>query len=199
MDHNDSSSDDDVRYSTTDVMLDLLFNDPMWERRRQRRRQNLNRRTRTYVERNREDGHTRLFNDYFSEHSVYTETQFRRRFRMRKDVFLRIVQALGNHDAYFQMRPDAIGRMSLSPLQKCTAAIRMLAYGSPADYVDDYVRIGETTAVECLDRFVRGVCEIFGPEYLRRPNNDDIQRLMQMGEARGFPGMLGSIDCMHWE
>jgi hypothetical protein len=58
---------------------------------------------------------------------------------MRKDVFLRIVEALGNHDAYFLMRPDATGRMGLSPLQKCTAAIRILAYGSLADSVDDYV------------------------------------------------------------
>ena len=38
---------------------------------------------------------------------------------------------------------------------------------------------------------------IFGNEYLRRPNNEDTERLLQMGVARGFPGMLGSIDCMH--
>jgi hypothetical protein len=156
-------------------------------------------RSRTYIERNREEGHARLFNDYFSDNPVYTEEQFRRRFRMRKDVFLRIVEALGNHDAYFLMRSDATGRMGLSPLQKCTAAIRILAYGSPADSVDDYVRIGESTAMECLDKFVRGVHQIYGVEYLRKPNNNDIQRLLQIGEARGFPGMLGSIDCMHWE
>ncbi|KAI5414550.1 hypothetical protein KIW84_040151 [Lathyrus oleraceus] len=53
--------------------------------------------------------------------------------------------ALGNHDEYFQMRVDATGKMGLSPLQKCTSAIRMLAYGSPADLVDEYVRIGEST------------------------------------------------------
>ncbi|XP_062103274.1 uncharacterized protein LOC133814310 [Humulus lupulus] len=92
-----------------------------------------------------------------------------------------------------------LGRRELSPLQKCTAAMRMLAYGSLADYVDEYVRIGETTAIECLVNFVRGVDDIFGTEYLRRPNAGDIHRLLQMGEAHGFPGMLGSIDCMHWE
>jgi hypothetical protein len=97
------------------------------------------------------------------------------------------------------MRVDATGKMGLSPLQKCTATILMLAYGSPADIVDEYVRIGESTTIECLERFVRGVNEVFGAEYLRRPNNNDVDRLLQMGEARGFPGMLGSIDCMHWE
>jgi hypothetical protein len=156
-------------------------------------------RRRKKIDRSREEGHIRLFNDYFSENPVYTDAQFRRRFRMHRHVFLRIVAALGNHDEYFQMRVDATGKMGLSPLQKCTAAIRMLAYGSPADIVDEYVRIGESTTIECLERFVRGVNEVFGAEYLRRPNNNDVDRLLQMGEARGFPGMLGSIDCMHWE
>ena len=97
------------------------------------------------------------------------------------------------------MRVEALRRKGLSPLQKCTTTIHILAYGSPADSVDEYVRIGETTAVECLERFVLGICTIFGNEYLRRPNNKGTERLLQMGAARGFPSMLGSIDCMHWE
>jgi len=60
-------------------------------------------------------------------------------FRMHRHMFLRIVTTLGQHDEYFQMRVDATGKMGFSPLQKCTAAIRMLAYGSPADIVDGYV------------------------------------------------------------
>ena len=59
------------------------------------------------------------------------------------------------------MRFDAIGRRGLSPLQKCTVAMRILAYGAPGDYVDEYVQIGETTAIECLVNFVRGVNDIF--------------------------------------
>lgn len=110
---------------------------------------------------------------------------------------IRIVTTLGHHDEYFQMRVDAIGKMGFSPLQKCTSTIRMFTYGSPANIVDKYVRIGESTTVECLDRFVRGMNEVFGAEYLRRPNNNDVDHLLQIGEARDFPGMLGSIDCMH--
>ena len=40
---------------------------------------------------------------------------------------------------------------------------------------------------------------LFGDEYLKRPTLEDLQRLLDIGEKRGFPGMVGSIDCMHWE
>ena len=33
---------------------------------------------------------------------------------------------------------------------------------------------------------------------MRKPNNDDIARLLAHDEHRGFP-VLGSIDCMHWK
>lgn len=35
--------------------------------------------------------------------------------------------------------------------------------------------------------------EIFGEHYLREPNAEDTTRLMQMGESKGFQGMLGCI------
>ncbi|XP_062103621.1 uncharacterized protein LOC133814710 [Humulus lupulus] len=97
------------------------------------------------------------------------------------------------------MKFDAIGRRGFSPIQKCTAAMRMLAYEASAGYIDEYVVIGESIVVECLVNFVRGVNEIFGIEYLRRPSADDTRRLLQIGKVCGFPGMLRSIDCMHWE
>ena len=42
------------------------------------------------------------------------------------------------------------------------------------------------------------VVDIFEDEYLRSPNEVDTARLLVLGEQKGFPGMLGSIDCMHW-
>ncbi|KAL1339181.1 hypothetical protein AAHE18_U015900 [Arachis hypogaea] len=116
---------------------------------------------------------------------------------MRRHVFLRIVDTLSNVYPYFQQRVDAIRRRGLSPLQKCTAAIWMLAYGIGADAVDDYVRIGESTTIECLEKIVEDVISVFEDEYLRKPKLNDVQRLLQMAKGRGFPDMLGSIDCMH--
>ena len=58
---------------------------------------------------------------------------------MQKPLFLRIVEVLSNHGSYFQMRSDASSKMGLSPLQKCIATIHILAYGSLADSVDEYI------------------------------------------------------------
>ncbi|XP_033139845.1 putative nuclease HARBI1 isoform X1 [Brassica rapa] len=157
------------------------------------------RKKRIHIERHREEGHTNLWNDYFSETPTYSHNLFRRRFRMNKSLFLRIVQRLSTEVPYFRLTEDAIGRTSLTPLQKCTAAIRQLAYGTTADAVDEYVRLGETTAQQCLHHFTAGIIDIFGAQYLRRPTTEDLQRLLVKGEERGFPGMVGSIDCMHWE
>jgi len=146
-----------------------------------------------------EGDHNILFAKYFSDTPLYTDNQFRRRFRMRKHLFMRIVEALGVWSPYFRLRRDAFSKVGLSPLQKCTAAIRMLAYGSPADLMDETFGVAESTAMECLIHFVHGVRSLFGAQYLRKPTSEDIQRLLQVADQRGFPGMLGSLDCMHWE
>jgi len=65
--------------------------------------------------------------------------------------------------------------------------------------MDECFGVAETTVMECMINFMQGVRYIFGQQYLCRPTQDDIQCLLQFGEAHGFPGMLGSLDCMHWE
>ncbi|XP_073363069.1 uncharacterized protein [Aegilops tauschii subsp. strangulata] len=89
---------------------------------------------------------------------------------------------------------DAFGKLGFSSYQKCTAAIRMLAYGIPGDLVDEYVRMSETTCLMSMYKFCQTVIEVFGQKYLRQPTAADIERLLATNAARGFPGMLGSID-----
>ncbi|XP_020245294.1 uncharacterized protein LOC109823429 [Asparagus officinalis] len=145
---------------------------------------------RIVLHRNRLEGHNRLFQDYFADVPTYPLYYFRQRFRMRHSLFLRIHDAVVEHDKYFVQKRNGAGQLGLSSLQKITAAMRMLAYGASTDSVDDYV--------ESVKRFVRSIINIFGEEYLRAPTNEDVARLLEEGSQRGFPGMLGSIDCMHW-
>ncbi|XP_028091286.1 uncharacterized protein LOC114291631 [Camellia sinensis] len=145
------------------------------------------------------DSHERLFLDYFAESPVYPPELFRRRFRMKRSLFLRIQAAIEAHDPYFLQKRNCAGKLGLSSLQKITVALRIFAYGVAVDFMDEYVRIGESTAIESLKYFVKAVGDIFSNEYLRSPNSNNIAKLLAVGESRGFPGMLGSIDCMHWK
>jgi hypothetical protein len=63
--------------------------------------------------------------------------------------------------------------------------------------MDESFGVAESTAMECMINFVQGVRHLFGHQYLRRPAEEDIQCLLHFGEAHGFPGMLGNVDCMH--
>jgi hypothetical protein len=83
-------------------------------------------------------------------------------------------------------------------LQKVAVAFHMIANGVAADAMDEYVCVGESTALEYLRKFDVAVVEVFGPEYLRLPNEYDTARLLAIGESKEFLGMLGSIDRMHW-
>lgn len=89
-------------------------------------------------------GHNRIYADYFADEPVYTDAMFRRRFRMSRPLFLRVVNAVEERSSYFIQKRDALGVLGASSLQKCTAAIRMLAYGTAADACDEYCRLSET-------------------------------------------------------
>ncbi|XP_013617661.1 PREDICTED: uncharacterized protein LOC106324196 [Brassica oleracea var. oleracea] len=141
-----SSSSDEVFEERFDEVFEEIFEDTFTNI---VEAQTSNQRSRAYIERNREGGQDRLWNDYFSEDSTISSQLFRHRFRMNKDLFLHIVHGLSENIPFFQQRRDATERFGLSVQQKCTAAIRMLAYGSAADTVDEYLRLGETTALSC--------------------------------------------------
>ena len=118
---------------------------------------------------------------------------------MSKGLFLWIVDDLKNATVYFTQRWDARGRMGFTPLQKCTSAIRQLAYGIAADAFDEYLHMSERSSRETLQKFCKWVIKLYAKEYLRQPTFNDIQKLyVHHASTHGFPGMLGSIDCTHW-
>ncbi|XP_004309380.1 PREDICTED: uncharacterized protein LOC101291587 [Fragaria vesca subsp. vesca] len=106
---------------------------------------------------------------------------------------------MANYDPYFVQGRDATGRVGLSTEQKLTCAMRQLAYGVTADFFDDYMDIAESTAIEILEHFTRAIWNVYHEHYLRRPTPADLRRLLDKAAERGFPGMIGSLDCMHWQ
>ncbi|CAL8153400.1 unnamed protein product [Prunus armeniaca] len=124
--------------------------------------------------------------------------EFQERYRMQPHLFQKIMHDICNYDTYFTQKYVAVEVLGLFPEQKLTAALRMLAYGASTEQVDEIVRMGKSTILECLVRFCDAVENLYTREYLRKPTPRDLQRLLQKVEARDFPGMIGSIDCIDY-
>jgi hypothetical protein len=84
-------------------------------------------------------------------------------------LFLSIMHKLSETSLYFCKRYDATGHAGLTTLQKCTTALRQLAYDMAADTIDEYLKLGKITALECLEYYCLGIIECFGDEFLCRP------------------------------
>ncbi|GJW96661.1 ulp1 protease family, C-terminal catalytic domain-containing protein [Tanacetum coccineum] len=81
---------------------------------------------------------------------------------MSRTLFNRIVQEVTNHSPCFRDNIDYTGE-GISPLMKCTYAIRQLAYGIVPDFLDEYMQISPKSSRLSLDHFCTSVMEIFGP------------------------------------
>ncbi|KAK1618039.1 hypothetical protein QYE76_023556 [Lolium multiflorum] len=148
------------------------------------------------INRHREAGAMLLDADYFNDGATHSPKEFRRRFRMNKDLFLKIVHGVREYDTYFMAKKDCTGLWGFTSIQKCYAAMRCLAHRAPPDTTNDYLRMAESTCTETLYRFCRAVIAVFAKDYLRAPRVDDTARILQKNASRGFPGMIGSIDYL---
>ncbi|GKE51158.1 hypothetical protein Tco_1486314, partial [Tanacetum coccineum] len=108
-------------------------------------------RHRNYIYRERLDAEAHLMADYFGPHPKYPEYYFRKRYRMSRTLFLKIVSGIENyiqthhplppHFDFFRVRLDATGLPGFNLIMKCTSAIRQLAYGLTPDSLDEYLQM----------------------------------------------------------
>ncbi|GJX43919.1 nucleotide-binding alpha-beta plait domain-containing protein [Tanacetum coccineum] len=170
---NQNNNDDEERRPTVfeiDEETDVYFFEQAYAYHEQLvEKENRPRLTRNPIYRDREGAEERLMADYFDDH--------------------------------WRVRADATGRMSLSVIiMECTSAIHQLAYGTTLDAFDEYLQMSEHTARDCLFYFSMFIISLYMTEYLRKPTLEDVENIYNKHVTRhGFPGMLGSIDCAHWE
>ncbi|RAL37571.1 hypothetical protein DM860_000265 [Cuscuta australis] len=117
--------------------------------RRRTRRQRLNR--------DRAAAHDSLLNDYFNNPCVYTPEDFSNCFRMSRPLFLRILADVEREVPWFNQRFDARGRRGFSSVQKCTAALRQLAYGTTSDMFDEYLKMSARSIRSCVYKFSKAI------------------------------------------
>src|SRR5664279_3728819 len=77
------------------------------------------RRHRQFIRRDREGAHDRLYEDYFADNCTYPPNFFRRRYRMRRQLFLRIVHRLGEYSPFFSPTKVYCGFALVSLWSRC--------------------------------------------------------------------------------
>ncbi len=145
-----------------------------------------------------EGAYQRFKRMYFDPQPIYNDRDFRRRFRMRKTLFEKIYADMIIESTFFQQKSDCTGKCGVHPLIKIISALRMLCYGLAADALDENFQISETLSLQCLKKFCTTLVEFYGNKYSGPPKQDEIKRILRENSERGFPGMIGSLDCMHW-
>ena len=98
----------------------------------------------------------------------------------------------------FQKGTDVTGEPCASALQKLCAVFRILAYGVAFDAVHDYTGVQEAVARKVFYAFCDWLNVRYGGIYMGVWTPEAIAKEMAINAARGFTGMLGSIDCTHW-
>jgi hypothetical protein len=122
-------------------------------------------------DRDREAGHVRLHKDYFDLiMPLYKAKAFHHRCRMFRELFLVILNGVRDYDDYFEAKYDCTGKIGFTSYQKCSAAVRQLAYGVPGDLINDYMRMSDSTCHEAMYRFCEDIIAVFGEYYMREPN-----------------------------
>ena len=134
-----------------------------------------------------------LYNDFWGPTPVYNKLYFKKFFKLPIGLFNEIAEGIALHSPYLMQT------LGFSSLQKVCSAVCLLTAGVSSTEHDDKYCMATTTGTECMKRFCNGVNAIYGGKALRHPGLDNINRLLDEGEATGFQGCIGSIDCMHWQ
>jgi len=148
------------------------------------------------IQRDFEGTHERLIAFCFNgEAFLYTEAQFKRRFRVSSTIFQRIYDGLFGKGV-FCARIDATKKKGIHPLVRMTAVFRTLAHGTPADCQDEVWQIGESTVLAATKNFCCLMATVFGDQCLNRtPTKNERDHMLAKSACRGFPGCFASWAC----
>ncbi|XP_026417367.1 uncharacterized protein LOC113312849 [Papaver somniferum] len=151
------------------------------------------------VNRCRVDADVKMMQDYFNPNCRYGPERFKGRHGLPRELFLKILPQICAKDPDFFQRRDACNIPGHSPHMKMLAVMKHLTKGVVADSLDDYTQMAAATIYMYVKKFMDALLWIFNDRYMRLPTTEDTRRLLAHNEARGFPGMLGSLDCTYWE
>ncbi len=138
------------------------------------------------------------FMDYLGPSPVYTALLFRRRFAVPRTLFYKLRHDLLQFNpSFWEQRRRGVGALGHTTEQRLLSALRILSSGCSADSLDDGSVMSEQCVLDSIHNFCNDVIAFYGPRFLnRRPTRQELDIISSTYESVGFPGCIGSVDCM---
>ena len=109
---------------------------------------------------------------------------------------------LANFDPFWTQSIDCCGRLSINPIVKFLAEIKMVCYGVLFSAFSDYNQMGESAKL-CFSKLCQGIvkCPTISAYYLQQPTKSDARKLVHLHKsAYCIDSCLGCLDVtkIHW-
>lgn len=136
--------------------------------------------------------------DYVANNPIYPEHFLVRRFGVTREMFYFIhTHFVRNYPGLWGTRVNGVGKVGHPSEVKVLVDLRILVTGGSYDSFDDQARISATSIRDYFQSFVKIMVSDFAPLFLNRPmSSDELTEVSEQFKELGFPGCVGSIDCM---
>lgn len=126
------------------------------------------------------------------------EEDFRRRFRVPFMFFEQKLIVMREKGGFMGAEKDAAGRPAVPLEFRFMLMLRVMGRGWLFDDVAEVTGIGTSTAHYLFHQFMRRYVDVFYNEHVYMPRSvEERDAVEAQYRLKGFPGCLGSIDCVH--
>jgi hypothetical protein len=124
--------------------------------------------------------------------------KFRRRFRVPYSIFMSIVGMFRSREGWNPANSTDPRAHAAHPLEiKILSALFILGRGVDIDTVSMLSRISTVVLLSFFHHFCEKMSSLY-EEYIYMPQGDDLLRVTEKYASMGFPGCVGSTDCVHF-
>jgi hypothetical protein len=125
-------------------------------------------------------------------------SQFKLFFRLSRGRFQVLMEDLTASNYWFFKVSDSDGFSRTSMEARPLLPLKTLAYGVPSHTFIDYFQMSAQYASSCCKHFCKAVKLVYQNEFLRRPTQDDMKKIIRLHKVvHGVEGLMGSLDCTH--
>jgi hypothetical protein len=137
--------------------------------------------------------------DYFDPQPKFGLDDFKRMFRISRNIYDRLHSYLAGNVTFFRDGFDATGKAKISSHAKILIALKYLCYGCSVNAFRDYFQLGESTAMKSVKLLTKELVQSpFRNEFFGAMTPSDAKQVEALHRSvHGVPGMIGSLDCSH--